>query len=65
MDWVSRRLWYVVSDTDRSVSWTSVYRLIRMTFLGEMEFVHMLTPGKGLPLPRFEPATRPEPGLQA
>ena len=25
----------------------------------------MLTPGKGLPLPRIEPATRPEPGLQA
>ena len=33
--------------------------------LGEMEFVYMLTPGKGLPLPRFEPATRPDPGLQA
>ena len=34
MDWVSRRLCYVVGDADRSVSWTSVYSLIRRTCPG-------------------------------
>ena len=34
MDWVSRRLCYAVGDTDRSVSWTLVYSLIRMTCPG-------------------------------
>ena len=31
MDWVLRRLCYAVGDTDRPVSWTSVYSLIRRT----------------------------------
>ena len=46
MDWVSQRLCFAFGDTDRSVSWTSVYSLIRRTW-GRMEFVHMLdlTPG--------------------
>ena len=34
MDWVSRRLCYTFGDTDRSVSWTSVYSLIRRTCPG-------------------------------
>ena len=33
-DWVSRRLCYAVGDTDKSVSWTSVYNLIRRTCPG-------------------------------
>ena len=35
MDWMSRRLCYAVGDTDRPVSWTSVYSLIRRTCPGE------------------------------
>ena len=34
MDWVSRRLCYAVGDTDRPVSWTSVYSPIRRTCPG-------------------------------
>ena len=44
MDWVSQRLCFTFGDTDRSVSWTSVYSLIRKTW-GRMEFVHLLTSG--------------------
>ena len=34
MDWVLRRLCYPVGDTDMSVSWTSIYSLIRRTWPG-------------------------------
>ena len=45
MDWVLQRLCFAFGDTDRSVSWTSAYSLIRRTW-GRMEFIHMLTPGE-------------------
>ena len=34
MDWVLRRLCKAVGDTDRSVSWTSTYSLIKRTCPG-------------------------------
>ena len=40
MDWVLQRLCFAFGDTDRSVSWTSVYSLIQRTW-GRMEFVHI------------------------
>ena len=36
MDWVSQRLCFAFDDTDRFVSWTSVYSLIQRTCLNKI-----------------------------